>query len=288
MRCGVAAVSVRDDGQVERGRERAYLDGFADAAAPVYIGLENVHRAVLDYLPKPPSRVLVFAAGYVYRRGALNVDVALQLVRHDRLFEPAYPEVRQLFRHAYGVWDVPRAPGVEHDVDVVAHRLAQRPRELDVAPYSALPVGRSVSEEPLCGGESVRGEPGGAAGGVFRLDGEAERAGVSGKACSRRSSEQLVHRLAERLAFEVPQPAVDDAYRHHRLALAPVNHRAVHDVPQQLYRPGVAPDEQRRERGRDDERLHPPAGTGQADQALVRVDFEKDGAHRIPPAAQTR
>src|SRR5437764_215250 len=51
--------------------------------------------------------------------------------------------------HGHGVRHVPAHPAIEHDVDLVADRPAQRTDELAVANHSLGSVGWAVAEEPL-------------------------------------------------------------------------------------------------------------------------------------------
>ena len=259
---GVGAVAVGYDGQVEGGGEGAYLDGLAQAAAPVDVGLEDVHGALFDYLAESPTGVFVFAAGDVYGGVAADRGVAVELVGQDGFFQPADVVVGEFVSHFDGVRDVPGTPGVEHDVHVVADGISERPREFQVSTLAIASVGGAVSEEPLGGGVALFGYPCGAFGGGFRLYGEAEHTRIRGELGSGRAAEQCVHGLSERLALEVPESAVHDAYGHHGLALATVNHGAVHDVPEALYGERVLAEEQRPERGVYDERLASGAGAG--------------------------
>ena len=254
---GVGAVAVGYDGQVEGGGEGAYLDGLADAAAPVDVGLEDVHGALFDYLTESPTGVFVFAAGYVYGGVAADRGVAVEFVCQDGFFQPADVVVGEFVSHFDGVGYVPGTPGVEHDVDVVADGLSERPREFEVSALAFASVRRAVSEEPLGGGVALSGYPLGAFGGGFRLYGEAEHTRVGRELGSGRAAQQSVHGLSERLALEVPESAVHDAYGHHGFALATVNHGAVHDVPEALYGERVVADEQGPERGVYDEGLAP-------------------------------
>ena len=120
----------------------------------------------------------------------------------------------------------------------------------------------------------------------LRVYGESQRAGVCGKLGAGRASKQGIDRLIQRLTLEVPESAVHDANSHHRLALATVDHRAVHHVPESLDGQRVLADEQRPERGVYDERLAAGAGAGQSDHAVVGVNLQERGANGVTSVAQ--
>ena len=282
------AVSVRYDGQVERGRQGAYLHRLTDAAAPVDVGLQHVHRVLLDDLSETPSRVLVLTARNIYGRVSTDLRVAVQLVGHHWLLQPPDVVLGEPVGHLYGVWHVPGTPGVEHDVHVVPDRLPERPGQFQVPALAVAPVRGTVPEEPLGGGVSLSGDPRGAVGGVLRRNRESQSAGVCGELSAGGSAQQRINRLSQRLALQVPESAVHDANRHHGLALATVDHRAVHDVPESLDGKRILADEQRSQRGVYDERLAAGAGAGQSDHAVVGVNLQERGADRVSAVAETR
>ena len=77
-----------------------------------------------------------------------------------------------------GVLQVPALVGVEHDLHVVAHGLAQRFHQLHVEVHAARAVARAVAQEPLLLDEAVFLELRGAFGRQRRIDGEPQAAAV--------------------------------------------------------------------------------------------------------------
>src|SRR3954462_4702210 len=89
--------------------------------------------------------------------GGLLTDLGtdVDLVRHDRLLDPANAEVFDAAGEGEGIGSVPAHPGVEHDVDVGAGRVTERLRELDVAGHALAAIGWSPTGEPLQGAKTL-------------------------------------------------------------------------------------------------------------------------------------
>src|SRR5699024_4271439 len=106
--------------------------------------------------------------------------------------------------------------------------------EVDGHPLAA--VDRTLAREPLRRREAVVNELLRDAVCLLRLERVAQRAGVGGNFPPYRTAEQRADWHAERLALQVPQRGVYRADGEHRLALAAVDGRAVHEVPDALDR----------------------------------------------------
>ena len=201
--------------------------------------------AALDQLPEAPARDVLLARGdrQVDRVGELRVR--LVRVRDERLLEPADPELLELARDADRLLRVLLVPeaGVDQDVDPVAAGVLRRRGQPDVV------VGVSTEGPPaeLDGGEALLAERGDALGGLLGRVGHQHRR-VRAHAIAPDLPEELAHRLAERLAADVPERDVDAADRvDPDPAAADVDQAAVHRVPRAFDVERVAPDERRAE-----------------------------------------
>ena len=143
----------------------------------------------------------------------------------------------------------------------------------DVLAHALGPAHGPMPEEPFLGAVALLlAGPGALAHAALVLDVVAEHAGIGRDLHPGRAAEQAPDRLVEPATFQVPERAVDRADRHHRLALAAVHERAVHQVPQELAGARVAAREQRCQLGCDDLRDRRRHRPGDAVHALVRVD----------------
>src|SRR4051794_34993317 len=283
-----------DDPALPRVRHRldAVLAGeggdahhLGDAAAAGDVGLDQVDVTALDQLPEAPDRRVLLARGDADVDRVRQLGVGLVLVGQEGLLEPE--DIVHLLQlagdadRALRVVDVPVA-GVDQDRDGAGSGLDRRGRELDV--LRRVLAERSPAE--LDRGEALVAEPTDALAHLRRVVRHQHR-GVRAHLVALLRAEQLAHRLALRLALDVPERDVDAADRVQRdPAAADVDQAAVHLLPEPLDVRRILTDEQVAEAVRDRvraRRLHQRAhrlGRGvdlaDAGDALVRVDEDDE------------
>ncbi len=139
-----------------------------------------------------------------------------------------------------------------------------------------MPAHRPMAEEPLLRAEALFLCRERALAHAPRIEhGVAQHAGVGRNLRPGRPAEDPPDRLAQPLALEVPERAVDHAEREHRLALAAVHQQAVDHVPQVLGGERVLPEQHRPQLGRDEVRAGRPERPREAAHALVGLDRQE-------------
>ena len=217
----------------------------------------------------------------------LELGVAVQLVRHHRLLQPAQVEGLEPREHALGVVQRPAHVGVGHDVDPVAHRFADGAHQVQVPLDARGPVHGPPAEAQLHGLVAFLLV-------ALRLRGQLlERHAVQAARIDRdarlgAAAQQAVDGLPGRLAEQVPERDVERADGDHADPLATEGHRlAVHELPEELQVPRVGPQQERLQVDVD-HLLRDAGGEGcvaDADEAVVAHDLhhqpamEGEGAH---------
>ena len=190
-------------------------------------------------------------------------------------------------QHALGVVERPAHVGVGHDVDPVAHRLADGAHQIQVPLHALGPVHGPPAEAQLHGLVAILLV-------ALRLRGQlVERRAVQAARVDRNArlgaaAEETVDGLPRRLAEQVPEGDVHRADGDHADSLAAERHRlAVHELPEELQVPRVGAQQERlqvevdhllRDAGRE-------GGVADADEAVVAHDLdhqpavEGEGAH---------
>ena len=122
------ATPLRRDGMVDYPRrftDRVYLQRFRQAAAPFHVRLENVDRAVFDKLPERPTSVVVLASGERHPVDRLlQLDVSLEVGRHQRLLQPPQPVRAQPLGQPNRELDVEAHHRVVHQLRVEADHFS--------------------------------------------------------------------------------------------------------------------------------------------------------------------
>ena len=221
-------------------RQPVDLHELGHPAAPADVGLVDPVAAAVHELGEGAGRELVLAAGDRHRRALRQPGVAVEVVGGQRLLQPHEIEIRHLLaegEHGRGVG--PAHAGVGHQPGPAAGALAGPAQDV--------------------GGPAVRGAGAGDPAELHRAEAGCKRLGdalqavgpveaggaVGGHLGGRGIAQQGGHRLACRLAAQVPQGEVDAADRHEGQALAAVGQgRPVHRLPQALHVGGVGAGEQ--------------------------------------------
>ena len=181
--------------------------------------------------------------------GLRQPDETLE-VRHGHGFlDEVGPVLLDLAAPLDGVLQVPALVGVEHDLHVVAHGLAQRLHELHVEIHAARAVAGPVAQEPLLVDEAVllqaarRASP--ASGGSIEKPRQLPytRTGSCVGPPNKRNTG-----APKCAAAQIPQRVVDVADGHHEMAGARMAVRAVHLVPDAFDGERVLADDQRPQR----------------------------------------
>ncbi len=148
-------MAVRDHDQVVRRRVGRDLQRLGEAAAPVDVRLQDIERAGVDETLEAPAGVFVLGAGE--RNGDLVLDppIAVDAVGHDAFFQPARAVLRDPAGEVDDVRHVHRLPAIQHDVVVLAERLAQRAHQLDVLVHALGAAHRAMPEEPFLRGVAL-------------------------------------------------------------------------------------------------------------------------------------
>ena len=195
---------------------------FGDTAGAGDVGLDHVDPSGVHEMSKAPAGDVLFAAGDASLDRIGELAIAGGVVRPEGFFHPVGTYLLETPHLADGVVGVrPAETDIEHQVDVVACRLAGGANEVDVE------VGVATERTPaeLDGGETaldqladdlrclVRG--------VWH-----QGAGVGADGGAMGTAEEAVDRLPEGLALDVPEGDVDAADGVHGRSLAAVVDRA--------------------------------------------------------------
>src|SRR5271170_1595520 len=269
-------MSMGNDDEVVYGRVGRDLQGLAQSAAPVDVGLQHIERLLLDETLETPARIFVLGARERNPCLRLQLHVAVDAVGHEALLDPARPVLLDAGAEIDGVIEVEALPAVDHDVVIVAQCLPQRRHQRDVLSHALVAAHRAVADEPLLRGVAARlaGER------AFLHDVDvlhriAEHRSVGGDAVAGRPAQDPPDRLSEYLALEVPERAIHGRNGDHHVALAAMNLQAVHLIPEQLGRERVLAHDDGSELGQDQMRSLGPDGPRGPDHAVVGMDFEE-------------
>src|SRR5271169_522168 len=269
-------MSMGNDDEVVHGRVGRDLQGLAQSAAPVDVGLKHVERILFYKTLETPARIFVLGARERNPGLRLQLDVAVDAVGHEALLDPARSVLLDAGAEIDGVIEVEALPAVDHDVVIVAQRLPQRRHQRDVLSHALVAAHRAVANEPLLRGVAARlaGER------AFLhevdvLDRIAEHRSIGGDAVAGGAAEDPPDRLSEYLALEVPERAIHGRNGDHHVALAAMNLQAVHLIPEQLGRERVLAHDDGSELGQDQMRSLGPDGPRGPDHAVVGMDFEE-------------
>ena len=137
------------------GRIGGDLQGLAEAAAPIDVGLQDIERILLDEALEAPARIFVLGARQRNAGLGLQLDVAVDAVRHETFFDPARPEFLDARTEIDGVIEIEALPAIDHDVVIVAERLAQRAHQRDVLLQAVMAGHRAMANEPFLRGEAL-------------------------------------------------------------------------------------------------------------------------------------
>ena len=242
---------MRDNGNAVRFRDVADAHYRGYAADPRHIGLHYVHDALPCGKRERVDCVPVFAGReYLVRHALAHLDVAIEVIRRQVVFQPLEPIRAQRFGQPHDILGVQRNPRVQHQFDIIANLLARAGDEFHilVQPFDAF-VG-TVRQEQLHRLEAEFQEPVDAVGDAV---GSVGVAGVAENLVLLRTAEQFIDRHAKQLAFEIPERVVNGADGVARQAdIAVSGGSALHHVPCLFGRHAVLPDENRRELVVDD------------------------------------
>src|SRR5262245_16771747 len=269
-----------------RGGQCRDLLALGDAARRANVRLHDVHGLARDRLAKTPAGELVLAAGDRHVERLRDLHVAVDVFRRYRLLEPFDVELLQAAAKPDGGRHAEAVIGIDHELDVVADCLAHREHALVVAPDGAeadLHLDRleAVLHVALGFLDGLRHQA------VHVGEIEAGRVGMDLGAEG--ATDQLVDRLAARLADDVPQRDVDAADGRNRHAFRAVVLDPVVEVfPDHFRVERIAAEHARREL-RIDEGLRDRGGTvalAPAGDAVGGFDLDQAGAARTvePPA----
>ena len=128
------------------------LQGFAEAAAPIDVGLKNIERVLLDEPLEPPARVFVLAAGLRYSGLGLQFGIAVDAIGHEAFLDPARAELLDARAQIDGVIEVEALPAIDHQLIIVADGFAQRAHQGDVLVQALAAGRRPVADEPFLRG----------------------------------------------------------------------------------------------------------------------------------------
>src|SRR3546814_7682368 len=97
------------------------------AAAVGNVGLQDIDRLVLDKLAQPPAVTLHLAGGQGDPGRAAQIGEGTGVVLLQRLLEPGEIAVFDGAAEVLGLDGIEKVVGVDHEVDIVADRLADDP-----------------------------------------------------------------------------------------------------------------------------------------------------------------
>src|ERR1700676_1802918 len=103
-------VAVRDGDQIVDGRVGGDLQRFRQAAAPVDVRLQDIERILLDEALEPPAGIFVLGAGERDVGLCVELDVTVDAIGHERLFQPARVELGDAIGEVDGIGAVHALP----------------------------------------------------------------------------------------------------------------------------------------------------------------------------------
>ena len=281
------APGMRHAFDAEGAGQRGDLAALREAAGGAEIGLHDVHRLLGDDVAKAPAREIVLAARHRHVERAGHLDIAVMVLRADRLLEPQDVVLLQHAAELDGVGHREAVVGVDRELDVGPDRLAhgadalgielqvtQADLHLDGAKAVVLELQRllhGLLDQPI------------------HVD-EVEAGGVGNDLAAIGAADQLVHRFADGAAHDVPQRDVDAGDGRDRHAGRAVVLDAIVEVlPDRLDVERVAADHARLVLGLDEGLGHRrrPVALAPAGDALVGRDLDHAGrARAVDPAAR--
>ena len=131
---------VWDDRYSVRLSESGNLARLSDSAHAIGIKLNVIQRTSLQQISESKQGEFVLASSNRDAAVRLQLSIALDVVRDDRLFQPAKLKRLQQRKHSLRVIERPPHIGVSHYINVVAHRLSHRANQLDVALHARSPI----------------------------------------------------------------------------------------------------------------------------------------------------
>src|SRR5579883_90930 len=225
-------MAVWNGDQIVRSRVSGDFERLAEAAGPIDVGLQDIERVLLDEALEAPARIFVLGAGQRNLRLGLELDMAVDAVGHEAFLDPARPELLDARAEIHRIVEIEALPAIDHDVVIVAERLAQRAHQRDVLFHAVMAAHRPVADEPFLRGIALFLIAQRALLDLAEiLDGVAEHRGVGRDLVAGRAAENAPDRLVEDPALQVPQRAIDGRDGDHHMALAAMHLQAMHLVP---------------------------------------------------------
>ena len=269
-----------------RGQRRD-LAALREAAGGAQVGLHDVHRLAGDDVAKAPARELVLAAGHRHVERARHLDIAVVILRADRLLEPEHVVLLQHAAELDGVGHGEAVVGVDRELDVGADGLAHRADAASVELEVAQPD--LHLDRPEAGVLEFQRFLDGLLDQPVHVD-EVEAGRVGDDLAAIGPAQQLVHRLVHGATHDVPQRDVDAGDgRDRHAAQAIVLDAIVEVLPDRLDVEGIAADHARPVLRLDDGLGDGgrPIAFAPAGDALVGRDLDQArGARAIDPATR--
>ena len=314
------------DRQMVGLRQARDLARLGDAADPAEVGHHDADGAAADELAIGKARGQGLAGGDRHAGGARELGQRIGIVHADRIFEPEGIELLQRRHDPLGRGQIPQGVELDHDVHAIADRLAdlaeglQRPVEIGAGDVAAL-AGRGIIVEgpDLHAGDALLQQARGQLIGMGQegleiligsLGDRALRVPLAGDLIQPASdiavagagvvgadpvvaeaAQQLMDRLAGRLAEEIPERDIDGGEAAHlRAAAAETDIGRAQGVGVLVDPQGILAQKIGRRTlvdiGRDG--LGAEEGLAEADQAFVGHHLDPDADWRTRPAGSSR
>ena len=239
------------DRHVERRREPCDPQALRDAAADRDVRLQHVDRFRQQQVAEAKQQPLVLPAGERNADAAQVRHLRGVVLRRGGSSKKPMPQGFTISARSARMIEIEIAVRVDEQLDVgadsLAHRAHARRILLDDVMQRALvaPPQRLVADRHLQPREALR-DPMLGGGGKLRAVEESKAERRIDRHALARAAEQAPHRLAERLALDVPQRKVDRRDRMRRIAGLAAWHRLpVELFPDRLVRHRVVADDRR-------------------------------------------